>query len=324
MSYHLREFLEIKMGVLHKFSAAMAGVGFALLQVASLPLYAAPPVVVPVQILDPSGLCDHWDTGGTLLAPTITCMPASTAGAPVCTITANGQNPLTISAAGLVALSATCTNTDALTTWAWTGAGAAPTTGPGVSPQGQSVTVSANTTFGVTATNASGPSVNKTVAVTVGAPPPPPPAEGTCTIGTRTFTILDMGLQPFATANTTTAFSGSNIAIATLLVPSGYLTTTNSISVFEYAGGTTWRHAWLSKTRCDQAGGSVLPAYPAYLESSGPVFNYTIGGNDQSAVRMLPGETWYLHVTNQKLFGSQASSCTSGYCNIGIKWYPPN
>lgn len=150
-----------------------------------------------------------------------------------------------------------------------------------------------------------------------------PPPGGTCTIGTRTFTILDMGLQPFTTASTTTAFGGGNIAISTLLVPAGYLTTTNTITVFEYGSSSTPRHAWLSKTRCDQAGGSVLPAYPAYLETSGPVFNYSIGGTAPANVNMLPGETWYLHVTNQKPFGSQLSSC-SGLCNIGVRWNPPN
>ena len=322
MSYDLREFLEIQMNVLHKFSSAVAGVGLALLQIASLPVHAQ----VEVKIVIPLGVCASWTAGGTLLAPTLTCVPTAppTPGAPVCSITANGQNPANIPSAGLVALNATCTNTDASTTWAWTGTGAASSTGPGVSPQTQSVNVSAQTTFGVTATNAASLSGSASVTVTIGSPPPPPPTAGTCTIGTRTFTILDMGLQPFATANTTTAFGGSNIAISTLLVPAGYPTATNSISVFEYGSPATWRHAWLSKTRCDQAGGSVLPVYPAYLESSGPVFNYTIGGNDPAAVKMLPGETWYLHVTNQKLFGSQLSSCTSGLCNIGIKWYPPN
>jgi hypothetical protein len=35
---------------------------------------------------------------------------------------------------------------------------------------------------------------------------------------------------------------------------------------------------------------------------------------------MQAGETWYLMIRNDKPFGG--SSCSSGSCDIGIKWYP--
>ena len=91
----------------------------------------------------------------------------------------------------------------------------------------------------------------------------------------------------------------------------------NTLSVFEWGGGPVSRKAWIARTPCDTSAG-----WPAYAADTGPVFNYTIGGADSSAVNMKAGETWYLIVVNQKPFGG--SSCSGGTCDIGIKWYPPN
>ena len=306
------------MSAMHKFSSAMAGIGLALLQTVSLQVQAAPPVQMAVQILDPSGVCASWTTGGSILAPTITCNAGTPPppGAPVCTISANGQNPLTMSAAGAVALSASCSNTDGSTTWAWTGAGASPTTPAGPTPGQQSLTVSATTTFGVVATNATGPSAPVTVTVTVGAPPPPPgPLPATC----GNLKVVDMGVLPAFTAQVNSSGFGANtVAIATLKVPAGFPASTSTIYVFEVEGGGTWRKVWLSQTVCDMSA-TTSPAFTS--AGNRPSIPYNIGGTDPSANVMQPGQTWYMMVVNQKP-GSTASSCT-GSCNIGSVWNLP-
>ena len=312
------------MSAMHKFSSAMAGIGLALLQTVSLQVQAAPPVQMAVQILDPSGVCASWTTGGSILAPTITCNAGTPPppGAPVCTISANGQNPLTISAAGLVALSASCTNTDANTTWAWTGAGASSTTPAGATPGTQSLTVSATTTFGVIATNSNGPSNNPTVVVTVGTPPPPPPpAAGDCP-GYANLT-RDMGVVAMnGVPSISTGFGSGTIAVATLQVPQGaYSRNVNQISIYEYGGVATSRRGYISKARCDMSGQAVGGTAPAFsFDIGGPAVD-PLSGMIVHAV-MQPGETWYVMVVNVRSNG--ASSCTSGTCNIAIKWYPPN
>ena len=60
----------------------------------------------------------------------------------------------------------------------------------------------------------------------------------------------------------------------------------------------------MSKTRCDMS----ATAAPYYLSNQGPVFSFSIGGNDPYAVNMQPGETWYLMIRNQKPFSPFLSS----------------
>jgi hypothetical protein len=320
---------------MHKYSSALASVGLVIFQLASLPVHAAPPLVMPVQILDPANVCVRWDAGGTLLAPTLTCVPAvpGAPAVPACTLTANGVNPLTITATGTVALSATCTNTDANTTYAWTGTGVAAGTS-GASPSGQSLTVSATSTFSVIATNATGPSPAASVTVTVGAappPPPPPPAAGaTCTISGKSFAVVDVGALGITNPLFTTGVGSASVAVATLKVPSGYSTKAGAkVSIYASNNGSGSREVWLSQTRCDQPGAFVPSLGQDRAPDVGwlaPNLYFTIDGLGINAVPksvdMHAGETWYLHVISAKITSAGPGSWCSS-CNFGITWDQP-
>ena len=118
-------------------------------------------------------------------------------------------------------------------------------------------------------------------------------------------------------------FGKDMTAIVALPVPTTHVSGSNTIAIFEYAGPQTDRRAWLSKTKGDMSATTA----PHYITNSGPVFNYTINGNDPNSVNMKPGETWYLMIRNESVSyfgGAISSSCSSGDCPIAIKWYPPN
>ena len=117
--------------------------------------------------------------------------------------------------------------------------------------------------------------------------------------------------------DTSSGFGGGKVLIATLIAPAGVSTKTNTMTVYEYGSASTSRKAWLSRSPCDASG-----LWPAYSTGTSVSFSYTIGGADSSAVNMKAGETWYVIVLNQKPFGG--NSCSSGTCDVAIKWYPPN
>ena len=131
--------------------------------------------------------------------------------------------------------------------------------------------------------------------------------------------VIDVSVPMDGTRVTTSGFGEGVTVIAMLVVPEWPVNNTNTISVFEYGAPPTTRMAWMSKTRGDMSATSA----PFYFCNDGPVFSFCIRGNDPNAVQMQPGEVWYLMVKNERPFG-MGSSCTSGSCDIGIKWYPPN
>jgi len=134
---------------------------------ATAALFAAPAMMSPAHsagfsIADVPG-CSGWQWNNS--TSTLTCVPATqTPGAPSgCSLTAT---PSSITAATNVTLNASCSsNVDSNTTWAWTGAGAAPATTPGASTSQIVQGVAATTTFTATASNATGagPTLSKTV-----------------------------------------------------------------------------------------------------------------------------------------------------------------
>jgi hypothetical protein len=219
---------------------------------------------------------------------------------------------------GNVTLTSACSGGGAPTSYAWTGAGVVTPT----AANSQIVNVTATTTFGVTPSNGSGAGNTATAGVTVGGGGGGT-LPATCNIGGTTYNVLDLngqnsiGTLPFSTPTISSGFGGSKVLIATLIPPAGLSTKTNTMTVYEWGSASTSRKAWLARSPCDTSG-----TYPYYQATSSPVFNYTIGGTDSSAVNMQPGEKWYLIVINQKPFGG--SSCSSGSCDVGIKWYPPN
>ena len=261
-----------------------------------------------VQILDPSGVCASWTLGGTAALPTLTCIAAAppVAGSPVCTITANSLNPPPPLPAtgGSVTLSATCTNTDALTTWAWTASPTAPplfnlTTGPGVSAQVQAgLTVGATTTFGVIATNATGPSANKTVKVTVGTPPPPPPPPTGINCSAQGFkNTIEMKLLWPAKGSVSkdtqlTGFSDGDIVVAWFTTPATSLSYGALLTVTEIPGAQSGGHPLsLSTVACDFAA-PLITSGSQYIQA--PAF-----GHPETVLR--PNTTYYFNVKNSCL-----------------------
>ncbi len=290
-----------------QFRRALASLGMLAVLATFAPVHAAPPIQIPIQILDPDGACASWTPGGTLLAPTLTCNKASTStgGVPVCSVTADGVNPLTISASKLVVLSASCTNTDSGTTYTWSGTG----TVSGQGASSQSLQVGATTTFSVVATNASGPSGSKSVTVTLGstAPPPAPPPSGalSCPGYNNTYVVnltYPLGL-PVDVAN----FGQGDLLIARFTTPT---TLANRgagglMAVGEYGGtGALYdRTAVLNTTPCNFASAGKNVA-----TGSGPTIYF-------NSYPLSPGTTYYLHVTNTY---RGLPSCYDGNCPVRV------
>jgi len=261
--------------------------------------------------------CDDVVVGGVPGARTLTCTtstspPPTSGGAPTgCSLSAS---PSGLTASGLVTLTAACSGGGAPNSYAWSGSGVVAST----TVNQQSITVSATTTFYVTPSSngVAGNQASATVTVSSAPPPAPPPptSGGAC----GNYAAVEMGaVQMNGVGVLSKNFGNNTVAIASFTVPGGYPMTTNTIAIFEYIGAPTYRKAWMSKTRCDMSAASP----PYFLSSDGPVFSYTIGGTDPNAVRMQPGETWYVMIVNERPWGL-GSSCF-GSCDIGIKWYPP-
>lgn len=302
----------------------LAGLAMLAALAAFAPAHAAPPIQIPVQILDPDGACESWNTGGTILAPTITCVKAAggtpAPGVPVCSITANDVNPLNLTASALVALRASCTNTDGNTTWVWTGSGASPST-TGASPQQQSFTVSSTTTFTVVATNASGPSASRSVTVNVNptAPPPPPPSGALSCPGYANTTVVDFTWAPKTQVlkAVSSGFGNSDIVVARFTTPAnlarngayGY------VSFVEYGGFSSERTAVLSTKECDF--GVAADSTHGYwangkVGTSGTVI---FTSNINAGVALQPSTTYYFNINNM-YYG--APKCGGLSCPIGV------
>lgn len=240
--------------------------------------------------------------------------PAAPSG---CTLTAS---PSSLAAAGNTTLTAACSGGGAPTGYTWGGPGVVTPT----AANSQVVNVAATTTFSVIPSNGGGNGNTATATVTVGGGGGGGSIPTSCTIHGISYSVLDVNAQnsittlPFSTRTISSGFNGSKVLIATLIPPAGVSTNTKTLSVYEYGAPSTSRQAWLAKSPCDWSGTG-----PYYQQTSGPVFNYTIGGSDPNAVNMKVGETWYLIVVNQKPFFT-GNSCSGGTCDIGITWAPPN
>lgn len=256
---------------------------------------------------------------------TFKCEPITTTpGAPTgCSVSPSSTS--LPSSGGSVSLTAGCTGGGAITSTTWTRNGANFSgTFPDALPANSS---SSAVTYTYVATFCAGSlctsaSASATVAATVVSPPPPSASCGDLKV-----------IEPYMEGNSAqkkllftgdryvTSGLGSStttIAVAEIPVPTGIAGET-TLAVFEYGSGATSRKAWLSKTRCDLSATSL----PYRQIGSGPVFDIHVGTTQVSGkINMQPGETWYLMVKNEQLFSSK-TSCSSGYCDIGIKLYPP-
>jgi len=233
-----------------------------------------------------------------------------------CTLTAS---PSSLAAAGNVTLSASCSGGGAPTGYTWSGAGVVTPT----AASSQVVNVATTTNFTVIPSNSSGNGNTASATVTVGGGGGSG-LPATCSIHGVSYSVLDVNGQnslsslPFSTRTISSGFNGAKVLIATITPPAGVSSSTNTLTVYEYGAPSTSRQAWLARSPCDWSGTGVY-----YQQTSGPVFRYTIGGADPTAVNMKVGETWYLIVINQKPFFT-GNSCSSGTCDIGITWSPPN
>jgi len=298
------------------FRPGLAIIGTVLALVTTVPAQAAP---VTITINDNNTCTGTWVSSSN--PPTITCTtgaPPPSSGAPTgCTLTVNGQSSLSVVGGTTVTLSAQCA-TGNPTVFKWTNPSGA---GFGTGVSSAPFVVNSNATFSVTPNN--GQDGNTATASVTVSGTAPPPSSASC----GGYSTLDLGTLPFTNRLTSSGFGNNGMAIATLQVPGGFSRNVNTIAIYEYGGAVTGRRAWLSKTRCDTS----ATAAPYFIQDTGPVFNYSIGGAaidiyGQPIVVMQPGETWYLMVRNETSFYGNAlkSSCTSGNCDIGITWYPPN
>jgi hypothetical protein len=254
-------------------------------------------------------------TGGTL---TVSCNAQQSGGAPSCTTLAT-PNPVAATG-GNVSLAVSCSGGSPVAA-GWT------TSLAGATISGNTMTVPANTGTSSRAVVAfiracsadatpvcadfSAQTTQSADSITQGPPPT------TC----GDSPVTDMGaVQMNGIPVFSKSFGSNTIAIASFTVPAGYARSTNTIAIFEYGTAPTSRRAWMSKTRCDMS----ATAPPYFYSDQGPVFSFSIGGNDPYAINMQPGETWYMMVRNQKPFSPYVTSCAGGACDIGIKWYPPN
>lgn len=284
-----------------QFRRALASLGMLAVLATFAPVHAA-----NIQILDPDGACASWTTGGTAQSPTLTCnkAPTSTGGVPVCSVTADGVNPLTISAPKLVVLSASCTNVDSNTTYTWSGG-----TVSG-SASSQSLQVSATTTFSVVATNASGPSGSKSVTVTLGstAPPPAPPPSGALSCpGYNNTYVVDLKYQRSGDFKDVGTFGQGDLLIARFTTPTTLANrgAEGLIAVGEYAGNGEqfYRTAVLSATPC-----SFTAAGNALATGTGP----TVYFNNYP---LSPGTTYYFQINNTY---RGSPSCNDGNCPVRV------
>jgi hypothetical protein len=257
-------------------------------------------------------------------APTVPVTWSSTPVAPSgCTITANGVNPLTIAAAGVVTFATTCTGGSAPTSYAWTGTGLVTPTGTNQ----QSITVSTSGTFSVTPSNAGGNGNTPSVTVTVGGGGGGGPnCTGQPGITGRTV-FVDIGWSPYNAYHTQDygGFNGGDALVIHIKPPVGYTSTGDGyLTVKEYGGGTGARFGTLSQTPCSFAGTFWFPSYtiPALFYGSTDVQVQNIRVNQplQYKWNLQPGVDYYLNFKNTGPDGL-TPGCT-GNCNVVIEWKP--
>ena len=306
--------------------AAAAFVAFAAIAPAHADFTGNIPVQLPLQILDPSGVCASWLPGGTATAPTLTCVAAATGGPgqPVCSLTAS---PSTItSAATPVTVTATCTNTDANTTWAWSSVPAssvqATTTGPSQQIQ-TPVTVSGTTTFTVTATAngvASAPKTAKVTLSTGGGGGGGGGGTGACS-GYANTIVMNLSYVPGSVSQqiTSSAFGNNDIVVATFRTPATLTNGGNGgfLNVVEAGGGPNGRTAALSTSpppTCDMSPNS---ATRATNYSSGSNYAKIYFRSDPNyGVVLQPDTQYYFYVTNRSAAG--AGTCPGGNCPVAV------
>jgi hypothetical protein len=307
-------------------SAAFVAAAVQAATLVSVPL----PVTLPLQIIGADN-CVSWTAGGTATAPTLTCNtttiapPPPESNVPVCSLTANGFSALTLTAAGSVTLAASCTNSP--TSYTWTGV-----TGP-VAGASQTVQVGATTTFGVTATNASGTSSPASVTVTVNIAAAPPPTASFCSQypNVQPTIVAPWGTGGSWTTGASGGFPYNGVLVFQITVPAGTPASiiAGKFAVSEFQGLPTMRQATISKSACDFR-------TPDYKGDNGPL-TWSNGTTATTSFAVVPpeqvgltgavaglvaGQTYFINVRNFSIDLNGISCPTNSTCNAIVNEQP--
>jgi len=319
------------MTVLHKIPLAMTGVGFALLQLASLPVHAVDLQQTGVKIVDP--YCASWVWSGSADAPTATCTGPVTqvVGAPTGCVGTVTPTAAVAAIGGPVTLGVTgCNPADAVL-------GAWQTNLSGASIGGNTLTVpgyNGTSNRAVVATNQACLATDNTNCAPVTAqttqlgttPPPPPPTGSISCPGFDSTAVYDQAWASTTTSTriNTSGFSSTTAVVIRYKVPSNVTSTGNGkMAGIESSGGGTPRLVTLSATPCDFA---PLAPPPSTVAPAGTSFTMwiSVGGAQKSGVALLqPGTTYYLNIANRN--GSGDPTCTGGFnCDMLISFGKPS
>lgn len=145
--------------------------------------------------------------------------------------------------------------------------------------------------------------------------PPPPTCSG--------YTVVKLGALPIDGSQTNSAgVDGNDVAYGTISIPSplpaGWLGKVSSAAVLANGSGNAWRKVYLSQKPCD-----FTATAPAFVQGQTATISFIYGANSPYAVRVEPGQTWYLNIKDELPFGGP--SCNPGTaCDFGVRVYPPS
>jgi len=258
----------------------------------------------------------NWDATNKILSCQTTTPPAS--GAPSCTLAAS---PSSLSAAGPVTLTASCSNSP--TSYEWSASPAVAFTGGGGSTNGANITV--NTTFTVTATNATG-SGQASKSVQVGA------VTGaiSCPGFTKTLVVNWDWESSLAKVDTwqTQGGLGTNGILVIPFTPTGPADNVDvkfQATNYPAAQMVNTKRLAISTQPCD-----LNPSAPASIASgTTPSLTYVVGtapvnyiNGLPTAASLTPGVQYYLNIAERKNVTASLPSGTPTCVPTAGSFYP--
>ncbi len=257
-----RTLIRQTMGLLIGAAMIFAAVGPARGAQVSLP-------AIPLQILGADSLCTSWTLGGTVGAPTLTCVTGTGPVAPSCaSLTATPQS-ITASS-GPTTLTANCSGA---TSYSWTSS-TPPSSGFSASTPGnqQQPTIAANTTFTVQAFNGTLGSNTVSVPVTVGSGGGGGGGGGGGAISCPGFSntvVVDLDVNNPQLSVKQALNQGDAVVVRIKTAASGVY---GKVSAAEYSGIAATRFANLSATACDfsTTSGTSIGTTVEVIFSDGP------------------------------------------------------
>jgi hypothetical protein len=235
-----------------------------------------------------------------------------------CTLT---SSPQSLSAAGNVTLTMTCTGGDAVTSVNWTGGAFGTGSSTSCSSPCQNTTnISATTSFSATASNAAGNGPTKSVSVTVGGGGGGAVDTSACSALGLTPHVITMpwGVNALAYTVDSGGF-GPNDAIVVKFTTSAITTSVKggSFNAVEYADPLAPRNGSLSAIPCDFTNGMPLVGgnFSVFANDTAPSSLFSLTAKTGKAL-LSPSTTYYINIRN--------ASCPSGSCNMQITVNKPS